>query len=105
VLATWLSAGSVRFWPIEKSRFGAPEHCGFTVHGSGTFDVDCKPGNMATAAPYGIWRPHDNELWETLDSGLSFQRIIAPAGLDGESLECRAIGCFIGPYMRLGWGQ
>jgi hypothetical protein len=100
------SAENIRLWPFERRHpaFGTPEQCRIDLTLRGAFEVGCEQGKLSAVGRLGLLQKRADEIFETLDAGSTWTRVRVPSGLDGQAIQCTALGCRIGPYYRRGWG-
>jgi hypothetical protein len=103
----WSTSQRVRVWPLEREHpaFHTKESCRVDIALDGTFDTDCVQGRLFAVGRLGLWEKGRGELYETLDAGQSWVPVLLPKGLETDDIVCSALGCRIGPYWRMGWGQ
>lgn len=102
--ATWASDGA-RVWPVAD---GA-RVCAFALHDAPLHPIDCQAGTLIHAVGrFGLITSGDR-LLETTDSGLSWTKVDLPEGMMAPARShdalCNALGCRVGPYLRIGWGK
>jgi hypothetical protein len=88
--------GDLRTWGLVLRYTGAVE----------TFEVSPQPAGFD--GPFGLATTRDGRLRETRDWGRTWTDVAAPPGTPPQHAPpvagCSEVGCFIPPFVRLGWG-
>ncbi|CAN5672957.1 hypothetical protein BH09MYX1_BH09MYX1_27680 [soil metagenome] len=103
----WRDQATIGVWPLSRKHpaLGNDEACRLDVPFHGEYQIECIAGRISSAGRYGLWEKKPGELWETSDAGETWSKIFLPKGVPTDSFECHALGCAIGIYTRIGWGQ
>jgi hypothetical protein len=103
----WRSADVLSAWPLSRQHpaFGTPESCRFDIALNGATDANCVQGKLIAEGRFGLWEKKTGTLLETRDAGQTWTPVALPEGTDTQNITCNAIGCWIWPYFRLGWGN
>ncbi|MBK7071286.1 MAG: hypothetical protein IPH44_03185 [Myxococcales bacterium] len=104
--ASWTtSAGGLRAWPLARGTGAAVATCGIDIDLRGAATAACRPGPVWASGADGVQRRPDGSFVETTDAGRTWQPLTLPPGWDaaGARVECFALGCAFGIYLRLGW--
>lgn len=101
--------GSVDLWLTPASEGAPPFVAGATLDPRGALTVHpAPPGAIAVAAggAFGVGIAPGGELFETVDHGRTYRAAgmspVPPSALGRPA--CSALGCALGPVVRVGWG-
>ncbi|MEP7119663.1 MAG: hypothetical protein ABJE95_02090 [Byssovorax sp.] len=101
--------GSIDAWMVPTREGALPVWLGVTLAADGTASTHPLPpdvGAMQVTGAFGVAVARRGDLFETLDHGVTW-RAAGPSPLPPEAAStggCSALGCVLGPVVRLGWG-
>ena len=102
--------GAIDGWLASTEEGVVPVWIGVTVAADGTTALHSLPpalGSMQVTGDFGAAISRHGELFETLDHGLTWRAAgaspLPPSA--ASSGGCSALGCVLGPLVRLGWGE
>ncbi|WP_437521049.1 hypothetical protein WME79_28305 [Sorangium sp. So ce726] len=68
--------------------------------------VPARASSIAASGPFALAETEDGGLFETIDRGQRWTPIAPPPGGVAARLNgCSAVGCRVGPFLRLGWAS
>ncbi|WP_437954576.1 hypothetical protein WME76_23675 [Sorangium sp. So ce119] len=61
---------------------------------------------LEASGPFALVETEDGRLFETIDSGARWAPVASPPGGAAAHVErCSAVGCRVGPFLRIGWAS
>ncbi|XYH93453.1 hypothetical protein ACMHYB_37135 [Sorangium sp. So ce1128] len=65
-----------------------------------------RASSIEVSGPFALVETEDGRLFETIDRGKRWSPVAPPPGSAAARLEgCSAVGCRIGPFLRIGWAS
>ncbi|WP_437595921.1 hypothetical protein WMF28_25385 [Sorangium sp. So ce590] len=101
-----LAGGAIEGWlPVQGAARLAP----IAIDAAGRLrrlPLPARASSIEASGPFALVEAEDGRLFETIDRGRRWAPVAPPPGSAAAGLAgCSAVGCRLGPFLRLGWAS